>query len=240
MWPSYPVRLWWKKKYQILSFTHKTIEQTTERRHLARGVAHVNIDHLPHKLQVFQISVVTVKGTHSIVLCWWELLLTMRSRVRFPVLPCEFSLAGEDPHSDHGLGSLQNLGLRPLLIIHAQIIYIYIYIYHHTHHGRPNLRIPLHVGHKQDEGVSIHVWRHGGWGIIQGTFMENYYRKLINYVNSSGTNTAAIWWCWDFCGLLHNIYIYIYMTIKQSTRYAHFQWNYWGLCKVDDEIYFVE
>jgi hypothetical protein len=29
-------------------------------------------------------------------------LLNMRSRVRFPVLPWEFSLAGEDPHSDHG------------------------------------------------------------------------------------------------------------------------------------------
>jgi hypothetical protein len=34
------------------------------------------------------------------------LVLTMRSRVRFPVLPWEFYLAGEDPHSDHGLGSL--------------------------------------------------------------------------------------------------------------------------------------
>jgi hypothetical protein len=34
------------------------------------------------------------------------LLLTMRSRVRLPVLPWEFFLVGEDPHSDHGLGSL--------------------------------------------------------------------------------------------------------------------------------------
>jgi hypothetical protein len=39
-------------------------------------------------------------------------LLSMRSRVRFPVLQWKFSLAGEDLHSDHGLGSLSNLGLR--------------------------------------------------------------------------------------------------------------------------------
>src|SRR5215467_7370997 len=30
----------------------------------------------------------------------------MRSRVRFPVLPRGFFLEGEDPHGDHGLGSL--------------------------------------------------------------------------------------------------------------------------------------
>jgi hypothetical protein len=33
-------------------------------------------------------------------------LLTMRFRVRFPFLPWEFSLAGEDPYSEHGLGSM--------------------------------------------------------------------------------------------------------------------------------------
>jgi hypothetical protein len=33
-------------------------------------------------------------------------LLTMRSRVRFPVLAWEFSLAGEDPRGDHGPSSL--------------------------------------------------------------------------------------------------------------------------------------
>jgi hypothetical protein len=33
-------------------------------------------------------------------------LLAMRSWVRFPVLSWEFFLAGEDPHSDYGLGSL--------------------------------------------------------------------------------------------------------------------------------------
>jgi hypothetical protein len=44
-------------------------------------------------------------------------LLTMRSRVRFPVVPWEFFLAGEDPHSDHGLGSLYNLGLTLSLLM---------------------------------------------------------------------------------------------------------------------------
>jgi hypothetical protein len=33
-------------------------------------------------------------------------LLAMRSRIRFSVLLSEFILEGEDPHSDHGLGSL--------------------------------------------------------------------------------------------------------------------------------------
>jgi hypothetical protein len=33
-------------------------------------------------------------------------LLITRSRVRFPDLPWEFFLEGEDPHGDHGLGSL--------------------------------------------------------------------------------------------------------------------------------------
>jgi hypothetical protein len=39
---------------------------------------------------------------------WGSELLTtnMRFRVRIPVLPWEFSVIGEDPHSDHGLGSL--------------------------------------------------------------------------------------------------------------------------------------
>jgi hypothetical protein len=32
-------------------------------------------------------------------------LLSMRSRVRFPVLPWGIFLEGEDPHGDHGLGS---------------------------------------------------------------------------------------------------------------------------------------
>jgi hypothetical protein len=35
------------------------------------------------------------------LVAWWSQLLTI-----IPVLPWELSLAGEDPHSDHGLGSL--------------------------------------------------------------------------------------------------------------------------------------
>jgi hypothetical protein len=45
----------------------------------------------------------------------------MRSRFRFPVLPWEFFLEGEDYHGGHGLGSLVNLGLRPLLVPHIHI-----------------------------------------------------------------------------------------------------------------------
>jgi hypothetical protein len=42
------------------------------------------------------------------LVAWWSALLTTNheARIRFPVLPWEFSLVGEDPHSDHGLGSL--------------------------------------------------------------------------------------------------------------------------------------
>jgi hypothetical protein len=77
----------------------------------------------------------------------------MRPRVRFSVLPWEFSLAGEDLHSNRDLGSLYNLGLRPLLALHARI-------YHHSHHqgnvtapyGRPYLRSRLHFGHNQKGG----------------------------------------------------------------------------------------
>jgi hypothetical protein len=54
-------------------------------------------------------------------MAWWLETLTTshEARVRFSVLPWEFSLAREDPHSDHGLASLYNLGLRPLLVLHA-------------------------------------------------------------------------------------------------------------------------
>jgi hypothetical protein len=45
----------------------------------------------------------------------------MRSRVRFPVLPWEFFLEGGDSLGDHGLGSLVELRLRPLLVLHIHI-----------------------------------------------------------------------------------------------------------------------
>jgi hypothetical protein len=48
-------------------------------------------------------------------------------RVRFPVLPSEFSLAGNDPHNDHGLVSSENLGINPSLVLH-------VHKYHHSHH----------------------------------------------------------------------------------------------------------
>jgi hypothetical protein len=48
-------------------------------------------------------------------------LLIMRSRVRFPVLPWDFSLKGEDSHGDHGVGSLVELRLRPHLLLNIHI-----------------------------------------------------------------------------------------------------------------------
>jgi hypothetical protein len=108
----------------------------------------------------------------------------MRSRVRFPFLPWEFSLVGEDPHSDNGLGSLQNLGLRPLLVLHAHIL-----VYHHSHHrgnvtapyGRPNLRSRLHFGHNQEGGghkVYMDMWWH--W---RGRERERERENFVLYMN---------------------------------------------------------
>jgi hypothetical protein len=45
-------------------------------------------------------------------------LLIMRFRVRFSVLPWGFFLEGEVPLGDHRLGSLVELSLRPLLVLH--------------------------------------------------------------------------------------------------------------------------
>jgi hypothetical protein len=42
-------------------------------------------------------------------------------RVWFPVLPWGFFLEGEDCHGDHGLDSLAELRLRPLLVLHTHI-----------------------------------------------------------------------------------------------------------------------
>jgi hypothetical protein len=48
-------------------------------------------------------------------------LLIMKSRVRFPALPWGFFLEGEYSHGDHGLGSLVELRLRPLLVLHIHV-----------------------------------------------------------------------------------------------------------------------
>jgi hypothetical protein len=45
----------------------------------------------------------------------------MRSRVRFPVLPWGFFLGGEYSHGDHGLGSLVELRLRTILVLHIHV-----------------------------------------------------------------------------------------------------------------------
>jgi hypothetical protein len=45
----------------------------------------------------------------------------MKSRVRISVQPWRFFLEGEDPNGDHGLGSLVEFRLRPLLLLHIHI-----------------------------------------------------------------------------------------------------------------------
>jgi hypothetical protein len=78
----------------------------------------------------------------------------MRPRVRIPVLPCGFFLEGEDPHGDHGLGSLVELRFKappgtsyPYITIHLIIT---------APHGRPNLRSRLHFGHNQEGDHEVH------------------------------------------------------------------------------------
>jgi hypothetical protein len=48
-------------------------------------------------------------------------LLVMKYRFRFPALPWGFFLEVKYAHGDHGLGSLVELRLRPLLVLHIHI-----------------------------------------------------------------------------------------------------------------------
>ena len=77
----------------------------------------------------------------------------MRSRVRFPVLPCEFSLKGKIPAVTMVWVDKHNLGLRPLLALHPPLSPL---TYHRDNvtapHGRPNLRSLLHFCHAQEGG----------------------------------------------------------------------------------------
>src|SRR5215468_1298024 len=59
----------------------------------------------------------------------------MRTRVRFPVLPWGFFLEGEDPHGDHGLGSLVEFRFKaPPGTAYPYINTHFISIYHHPLH----------------------------------------------------------------------------------------------------------
>jgi hypothetical protein len=122
-------------------------------------------------------------------------LLAMRSRVRFPVLPWKFSLAGEDPHRDHGLGSLYNLGLRLLLVLHA-------HIYHHSHHrgnvtapyGRPSHRSRLHFGHNQegDHEVYMDMWWLWGKNSYEISNFYVFLTTICNCINNVSISCALI------------------------------------------------
>jgi hypothetical protein len=101
----------------------------------------------------------------------------MRSRVRFPVLPWEFSLTGRDSHSDHGLGSLLNLGLRSLLVLYA-------HTYHHSHHrgnvsvpyGRPQSQKSVTLRPQPGRGTTKSIWTCGGTG---GEYIHIYVRWRV-------------------------------------------------------------
>jgi hypothetical protein len=130
-------------------------------------------------------------------------LPTIRPRVRFTVLPWEFSLAGEDRHSGHDLGSLQNLGLKPLLRPHAHTYQ------HHSHHrgnvtapyGRPNLRRRLHFGHNQEgrpRSLYGHVVVLGGKKFIHVfvncIWRNNYVSTVMNAVYCSVPDSICDYW----------------------------------------------
>jgi hypothetical protein len=113
------------------------------------------------------------------LVAWWSELLNTNQEVRGSILgsavgifPCR-----EDPHSNHSLGSLQNVGLRPLLVLHA-------HTYRHSRHrgnvtascGRPNLRNRSHFGHNQ-EGGDHEVYMDMGVTMKKqfGGFLENRF-----------------------------------------------------------------
>jgi hypothetical protein len=68
------------------------------------------------------ITILNYLSATSLV-AWWSELLTTNPEVPSPTpgSAAGIFLCRKDPHSDHGLGSLYNLGLRPLLVLHAHI-----------------------------------------------------------------------------------------------------------------------
>jgi hypothetical protein len=82
----------------------------------------------------------------------------MRSRVQFSVLPWGFFLEGEDPHGDHGLGSLVEFKFKGPS-------WYFIFIYHHpphrdnvtAPHGRLNLITSATTGRGDHEVHNGHV-----------------------------------------------------------------------------------
>jgi hypothetical protein len=89
----------------------------------------------------------------------------MRSWLRFPVLPWEFSLAGEDPHSDHYQGEVT------------------------VPYWRPNRRSQLHFSHNQEGDNNVYMdmwwhWRGGGGGhIINEKIYKHGTGKIFGFIN---------------------------------------------------------
>jgi hypothetical protein len=140
--------------------------------------------------------------------CW---LLAMRSRIPFPVLPWEFSLIAEDPHSDHGLGSLYNLGLSslPVLLAHTY--------HHHSHHrgnltplyGRSNLRSRLHFAHYQEGGP------------------RSLYGHVVALKTCSGTCFKSRTLCWSHRIIIFMVLVSSYLPIPGEFSYLFENISFW-------------
>jgi hypothetical protein len=124
----------------------------------------------------------------------------MRSRVRFPVSPWEFSFAGEDPRSDHGLGSLYNLGLRPLLSLHT-------HTYHHSHH-RGIVTAP-HGRPTSEVGYTSATTGRGDHEVHKGHVVALEIKKYLYNLVEDYFDKVVILFEFDVCGSVHlgNIYV---------------------------------
>jgi hypothetical protein len=106
------------------------------------------------------IGMVQPQQTTSLV-AWWSELLTISHEVPVSISHSAVRISGKDPHSDHDLGSLLNLCLRLLPVLHDHTYH------HHSHHqgnvtapcGRPNFRSRVHFGHNQ-EGETRSLYGH--------------------------------------------------------------------------------
>jgi hypothetical protein len=124
----------------------------------------------------------------------------MRTQVRFPILPWGFFLEGEDFHRDHGLGSLAELRLRPLLVLH-------IYVSPFTLSGQRNcaswasqlqksvtLRPPL--GGETTKSIRCTWWLLGKKNFVQilnTKFNSDWFIGCWKWLWNTGQETVGGW-----------------------------------------------
>jgi hypothetical protein len=79
-------------------------------------------------------------------------LLIMRSRVRFPVLLWEIFLEGEDPHGDHGLGSLVELRYK-VWVVWVEFRYkVWVVWIEFRYKAPPGIHIHIHISPSTSSG----------------------------------------------------------------------------------------